>query len=219
MIRTPIAFSVNALTARNLNAYDHLISYGPHIQCVRWKRKPIWLPTAKTKVFRVPTRPVIPEEDVLELKRLYNNYRTLTKSLMAFFIEKEKERAMTCDEATLKANAEKDFEICNYLNDQWNLRIAALREERLTNERKNRKEVIATKVQEKKERDLKIQERVDSEIKKAKEMAPTFITPENIDTAILQALENIVDHNVAIDIHGNLYKGESEQVASSKASN
>lgn len=219
MIRTPIAFSVNALTVRNLNAYDHLISYGPHIQCVRWKRKPIWLPTAKTKIFRVPTRPVIPEEDTLELKRLYNNYRTLMKSLKSFFIEKEKVRAVSMDEDVVKANAEKDFEICSYMNDKWNLHVAALRDKRLAEERENRKQVIATKVQEKKERDLRIQEQVDLEIRTVKELAPTFITSENIDEAILRALENVVDHNAAIDTHGNVYKEEPKQVPSSKVTN
>ncbi|XP_076759760.1 mitochondrial ribosomal protein S26 [Xylocopa sonorina] len=217
MIRTPIAFSVNALTVRNLNAYDHLTSYGPHIQCVRWRRKPIWLPTAKTKVFRVPTRPVIPEEDKLELKRLYNNYRTLMKSLKSFFIEQEKQRAITLDENIIKEKAEKDFEICNYINNNWNLRVAALRDERLAKEREIRKEEIAAKVQAKKERDLRLQEQVDIEIKKAKEVASTLITSENIDEAILQALENVVDHNAAIDIHGEFYNKKPKQVAYSKA--
>lgn len=73
---------LSTLTVRNLNVYDHLISNGPCIQCVRWKRKPIWLPTAKSKIFRVPERPVIPIEDYCELKRLFNNYRTIMKSLM-----------------------------------------------------------------------------------------------------------------------------------------
>lgn len=75
-------FNINTLTVRNLNVYDHLISNGPYIQCVRWKRKPIWLPTAKSKMYKIPQRPVIPIEDQCELKRLFNNYRTIMKSLM-----------------------------------------------------------------------------------------------------------------------------------------
>lgn len=82
MIRPSVALSINTLTVRNLNAYDHIISNGPHIQCVRWKRKPIWLPTAKSKLFRIPNRPVIPIEEYNELKRLHNNYKTLMKSVM-----------------------------------------------------------------------------------------------------------------------------------------
>lgn len=80
MIRSSL-LGVSTLTVRNLNGYDHLICNGHRIQSVRWKRKPIWLPTAKSKVFRVPQRPVIPTEDKLELQRLHNNYRTLMKSL------------------------------------------------------------------------------------------------------------------------------------------
>lgn len=69
------------LAIRNLGGYDHLISQLPSIQCVRWKRKPQWLGTAKTKIFRVPVKPQIPIEEVLELRRLYNYYRTNMKSL------------------------------------------------------------------------------------------------------------------------------------------
>lgn len=72
---------VNTLTMGTTGLYETFIPNSVYTQCVRWKRKPIWLPTAKTKVFRVPKRPVIPIEDSLELKRLYNNYRTYMTSL------------------------------------------------------------------------------------------------------------------------------------------
>ncbi|XP_017882691.1 probable 28S ribosomal protein S26, mitochondrial [Ceratina calcarata] len=214
MIRTSMVFSANALTVRNLNAYDHLITNGPRIQCVRWKRKPIWLPTAKSKVFRVPTRPVIPEEDYNELKRLHNNYRTQMKSILNFFEEQEEIRKQNFDEATVNANIEKDFEICSYLNNTWNEQSAMLRTKRLAVERERRFKEIDEKLEAKAIRDKQIQIRVDTEIKKAKEQAPTFITQENIDEAIRKALETVVDHNVAIDIHGNPYKDKPENVSS-----
>lgn len=51
-------------------------------QTIRWwKRKPMWLPIAKTKKFRIPRVPVIPDEDKFELKYLHNNYRTLARSV------------------------------------------------------------------------------------------------------------------------------------------
>ena len=69
------------LTARYV--YSH-ISFSPNSvfeQSLRWKRKPIWLPTAKSKMFKVPPRPVIPEEEAVEIKRLFNQYRTAVKSV------------------------------------------------------------------------------------------------------------------------------------------
>lgn len=45
------------------------------VQCVRWRRKPRWIPTAKSKMFRVPERKVQDEHEKVELLRLHNNYR------------------------------------------------------------------------------------------------------------------------------------------------
>ncbi|XP_006617056.1 probable 28S ribosomal protein S26, mitochondrial [Apis dorsata] len=211
MIRPPVLLNTNALTVRNLNVYDHLISNGSYIQCVRWKRKPIWLPTAKSKIFRVPQRPIIPIEDQCELKRLFNNYRTLMKSLMSFFVEKEEEKKKNLEFDTVKINIEKDFEICSNINNQWNKEIAMIRQKRLNQERTYRIQEIHKKLKEKKERDLKMQEIIDANIKKVKEEAATFITSKNIDEAILNALENIIDHNIAIDRDGNFYKNEPKK--------
>lgn len=146
----------------------------------------------------------------------YNNYIPLVSS--TFFIEKEQERAMDLDVDVVKANAKKDFEICSYSNDIWNQQVAAMRRERLAKERTARISEISTKLDVKTRRDSRHQRKVDSEIRKAKEEAPTFITAENIDVAIEYALENIVNRNSAIDIKGNLYKDEAKTVESSTTS-
>ncbi|CAK9824720.1 Probable 28S ribosomal protein S26, mitochondrial [Anthophora retusa] len=206
MMRSSIIHGAKTLTVQNLRAYDHLIFHGPCIQSVRWKRKPIWLPTAKSKLFRIPPPPVPRPEEYEELKRLHNNYRTLMKSLRQFFIDYEAKKVQVFSEKFVKHNAEEDFKICSYINDIWNKEVAALREQRLATERKLRVEEINMKVKEKAIRDLNIQERVDAEIRKAKEEAVTFITQDNIDEAIKNTLETIVDHNFAIDSNGNFYK-------------
>jgi hypothetical protein len=46
------------------------------VQCVRWKRKPRWLPVAKSKLFRIPQRPEIDASEESELRRLHDRYRT-----------------------------------------------------------------------------------------------------------------------------------------------
>lgn len=51
------------------------------VQFVRWRRKPRWLPVAKSKLFRIPERPRIPEDEANELRRLNNNYNTLVRSV------------------------------------------------------------------------------------------------------------------------------------------
>lgn len=45
------------------------------LEFVRWRRKPRWLPTAKSKMFRVPERKEQTEEEKAELLRLHNNYK------------------------------------------------------------------------------------------------------------------------------------------------
>lgn len=125
----------------------------------------------------------------------------------------------TLDAHVVEENMKKDFEVCSYLNDIWNKEVAAVRKERLANERKNRREEIAMKLKEKQDRDLQIQKLVDAEIRKAKEESSTFITPKNIDKTIDDALETIVDHNAAIDLNGNFYKDEPKTSVSLNANN
>jgi len=79
-MQTMRIINVNALTMGTAGLCETFIPNSIYTQCVRWKRKPIWLPTAKSKMFRVPKRPVIPIEEQLELQRLYNNYKTYMTS-------------------------------------------------------------------------------------------------------------------------------------------
>ncbi|XP_076678130.1 mitochondrial ribosomal protein S26 [Andrena cerasifolii] len=205
--------SASSLTIRHLRAYDYLISNGPHVQCVRWKQKPIWLPTAKSKLYRIPKVPVIPQEEVEELKRIHNYYRTHMTSLRSHFIRMESANRIKFDPVTVRALAAKDFDKCNEINEQWNKEVAEEREQRLAKQREVRIKEIMLKLEAKRERDLELRSRVDAEIKKAKEEASTFITPENIDKAIENALKNIVNHNVAIDINGNFYTDDYTEVS------
>lgn len=50
-------------------------SSGFALEFVRWRRKPRWLPTAKSKLFRVPERKQQSPEEKAELLRLHNNYK------------------------------------------------------------------------------------------------------------------------------------------------
>ncbi|XP_003704767.1 mitochondrial ribosomal protein S26 [Megachile rotundata] len=210
---------LNVLTIRNLNAYDCLTFNGTQIQSVRWKRKPIWLPTAKSKLFRVPQKKHLPEDEMRELKRLFNNYRTQCNSLLKYFHIKYRDSIQCLDTQVIENNIKKDFEMSSYINDRWNEHVAALREQRLAKERKQRKEEIREKVKAKEERELKLQELIDTQVKKAKEEAPTFITRENIDEAIENALKTIVDHNAALDPKGRFHKNIPENSVSSNVMN
>jgi len=80
MIRAAQITNANTLTSI-IGFSESFIPNSVYTQCIRWKRKPIWLPTAKSKLFRVPKRPETPIEEQEEIKRLYNHYRTYMSSI------------------------------------------------------------------------------------------------------------------------------------------
>ncbi|KAK9869910.1 hypothetical protein WA026_003626 [Henosepilachna vigintioctopunctata] len=98
---------------------------------VRWRRnprKPIWKGTAKSKIFRVPPRPNIPEEERLEITRLYNKYRTEVKSINNYLTSKYNVENQQEDDKDLKQKQfEADLAACMKLNDEWNAKQKILR--------------------------------------------------------------------------------------------
>lgn len=177
-------------------------------QSVRWyprkPRKPRWMGTAKSKLFRVPTRPQIPIEEEVELKRLYNHYRTAQKSISQFLTAKySKDLLAPADTQLLKAAYEEDFVRCTEINDRWNAEVRVLREARVAEElnaaiehAKNRKAELEAK------NEQKLRE-ADEIVRQEKAKVHTFITRETLDDVIEKAISNPIDYNFAIDLEGN----------------
>lgn len=65
-----LKFSLNYASSNVYNMSCAAIN----IQSVRW-RKPRWLPMAKSRVFKVSERHVLPKDEDEEWKRLNNIYR------------------------------------------------------------------------------------------------------------------------------------------------
>lgn len=103
------------------------------VQCAEAHRKPRWLPVAKSKIYRIPKRPVVSEEERLELLRLHNNYKTQMRSIRRFYHEemiKEKStRESASSEMSQRLEAE-EWNRCVELNEKWNSQVAMEREER-----------------------------------------------------------------------------------------
>ncbi|XP_032456539.1 probable 28S ribosomal protein S26, mitochondrial [Nasonia vitripennis] len=190
-----------------------------YAQSLRWKRKPIWLPTAKTKIFRVPPRPVIPKEEELEILRLYNNYRTYYRSVRKYMVQITKQNEIQLDHSVIEKAEEDDYIKCMELNEEWNKKIAAERKVRLQNEMEARR-LRALQTIEYKEEKMK-QKRLHAleKIKEAKLLAPTLITRDNIDQAIEEALANVVNHNKALDASGNWHTKLSGATTVKKSEN
>ncbi|KAL5233426.1 hypothetical protein ACI65C_000836 [Semiaphis heraclei] len=177
-------------------------------QPVRYTRKPRWLPKAPSKMFRVPVRPQISTDERNELFRLFTNYRTTMKSIQKQ-LEYELETSYTGQEV-LQEIANKEEMLwakCMDINDNWNAEVALDREQRLANEREARREEILAQLIEKEEEKQKKLEAIEEIIRLEKEKSKTYITIENIDEAIEKALDHVVDHKYALDLAGNIFKG------------
>lgn len=177
------------------------------LQTVRW-RKPRWLPPAKSKMFKVPPRVTVPEEEEIEMKRLYNIYRTQVKAVRRH-LRDQFLRTSDTSEMAVKQSAEEEAEhqyLMEY-NHQENLRVAALREERVKMEFEAdlarievSREKLAKKTLEAEEEALRI-------ITETQELVKTFIKQEDLEKAIETALANPVDYNYAIDQEGHIFRG------------
>ncbi|CAG9568374.1 unnamed protein product [Danaus chrysippus] len=178
-------------------------------------RKPRWEPVAKSKIYRIPKRPEISEEERLELLRINNNYKTQMRAIRRFYHEEMMRELSSLksasSEMSQKLEAE-EWEKCVHLNEEWNKEVAAEREQRRKIELAAMEEYTLKRMEEKdKEMREKI-EKASAEIRLQKELSATFITPDNLEAAIDAALANPIDYNFAIDLKGNHFYGRDTPI-------
>ncbi|KAM7358244.1 mitochondrial ribosomal protein S26 [Cochliomyia hominivorax] len=182
------------------------------LEFVRWRRKPRWLPTAKSKMFRVPERKEQSPEEKAELLRLHNNYKTQLRSVRQYLREENQRLDETSSAGHFVLTAEQEeaeFQRCLRENEKWNQEIALIREQRLAREREEKAKYVEERLRLAREREEERMEKIEALVKKEKELSKTFITRENLELAIEQALANPVDYNFSIDLHGNIYRGRT----------
>ncbi|XP_012268621.2 probable 28S ribosomal protein S26, mitochondrial [Athalia rosae] len=178
------------------------------VQSVRWWRKPRWVPMAKSKIFRIPERPKIPVDEQLELKRLHDIYKTHVRSIRRHIRDMIGSSVVKLDEELHLKEEQEDFERCWKINEDWNAARAKEREVRLAEEWKIRSEqILETMVIKDQYRKDKL-ETIEEKVKQLKEASKHFITADNIDQAIEDALDNPVNYNWAMDSAGTIYRGK-----------
>ncbi|XP_053694718.1 probable 28S ribosomal protein S26, mitochondrial [Sabethes cyaneus] len=191
-----------------------------HTTATRYRRKPRWLGTAKSKLFRVPERPKQAPEERAELQRLYNNYHTQIKAVRRFLID-EVEALKLVSRAGLilqtPEEEEAEWEQAQKINEEWNRKIAQQRDQRLAIEREEKTKYVLERLMAKEQREKEQMEQVEEQVRQAKEAVKSFITRENIDQAIENALVQPKSYNFALDLEGNIHRGNegSEQHTSS----
>lgn len=173
-----------------------------NFQSVRY-RKPSWLPRAKSKMFKVVPRRVIPIEEELELRRLHNIYRTRVKSIRAYLELqwKEKPQENVGHDAEMR-KFEQDFQRSLLINKEWSEELKPERESFFANELQNKLDFELKRVEERKAKEQAELEDIEALVREVKADSKGFITADNIDESIDKVLESHEDYNYAINLKG-----------------
>ncbi|TDG99171.1 hypothetical protein EPR50_G00208720 [Perca flavescens] len=167
-------------------------------------------PVAKSKEGRIKVPPPVDPVEMVVLKERYTEYQMMMRALRLEFKEevlrkKYEEETGSLAEERARQEAEEHRALMAF-NNQENLRMLKLRILRIQKEKEEaeRKKVEAA-IQREQEQQESIKEK-ERDILKLQEEAKNFITLENLDQRIEEALDNPKNYNFAIDKEGRVVK-------------
>ncbi|XP_051508076.1 28S ribosomal protein S26, mitochondrial-like [Myxocyprinus asiaticus] len=167
-------------------------------------------PKAKSKLGRIKTPPPVDPVEMVVLKERFTEYNLIVRALRLEFKEemlrkRYEEEVGSLAEERAKQEAEEHRSLMAW-NDAENLRLRKIREQRVQKEaeimEQKRREAAILRQQEL-ENYIKEKEK---EILQLQEEAKNFITLENLDQRIQEALDNPKNYNFAIDKEGRVVK-------------
>ncbi|KAK2826709.1 hypothetical protein Q5P01_020923 [Channa striata] len=167
-------------------------------------------PVAKSKAGRVKVPPPVDPVEMVALKERYTEYQMIVRALRLEFKEevlrkKYQEETGSLAEERARQEAEEHQALMAW-NNAENLRVLRVRMMRIEKEREaaERKKLEAAIQREEEHKEfLKEKER---EILQLQEEAKNFITMENLDQRIEEALDNPKNYNFAVDKEGRAVK-------------
>ncbi|KAM9341380.1 small ribosomal subunit protein mS26 [Symphorus nematophorus] len=167
-------------------------------------------PVAKSKEGRIKVPPPVDPVEMVVLRERYTEYQLIVRALRLEFKEavlrkKYEEETGSLAEERVRQDAEEHRALMAW-NDQENLRLLKLRILRIQKEKEEaeRRQVEAALKREREQLEL-IKEK-EREILQLQEDAKNFITLENLDQRIDEALDNPRNYNFAIDKEGRVVK-------------
>lgn len=167
-------------------------------------------PVAKSKQGRIKVPPPVDPVEMVVLKERYTEYQMIMRALRLEFKEellrkKYEEETGSLAEERARQEAEEHRALMAW-NNQENLRLLQVRVLRIQKEKEEaeRKKVEAA-IQREQEQQEFITEK-EKEVLKLQEDVKNFITLENLDQRIEEALDNPKNYNFAIDKEGRLVK-------------
>lgn len=178
-------------------------------------RKPIWMPTAPSKLFRMSVleRKFYDADEVEQIRKLNSVYNAQMESIGKFMLREFYEPASKAggipaefleverkeDELIFKENDEINAAIAKQKEEFFNKRIRDL-EDKVMEEKFSREELV-----------IQASQQVDDYIKKHKDNPESCLTPENFETVISKAMENPTSYEFCIDKSGRIYSAEEQK--------
>ncbi|XP_026196112.1 28S ribosomal protein S26, mitochondrial [Anabas testudineus] len=167
-------------------------------------------PIAKSKEGRVKVPPPVDPVEMVVLKERFTEYQTIMRALRLEFKEevlrrKYEEETGSLAEERLRQEAEEHRALMAFNNEE-NLRMLQVRMMRIKkeNEEAERRKLEAA-IQREQEQQEFIKEK-EKEILLLQEDVKNFITLENLDERIEEALDNPKNYNFAVDKEGRIVK-------------
>lgn len=167
-------------------------------------------PVAKSKEGRIKTPPPVDPVEMVVLRERYSEYNLIMTALRMDFTEEVLRKKYEAETGSLVAErARKEIEEHRALmawNKEENERMLQLRLQRVQKEKEEaeRKALEAALKREQKQQEfIKIKE---EEVMQLQEDAKHFITLENLDQRIDEALDNPKNYNFAINKSGQIIK-------------
>ncbi|VDO78452.1 unnamed protein product [Soboliphyme baturini] len=172
--------------------------------------KPPIVPPAKSKRYRVVHVKWQESQDVEELVWRRHAYYDALKSIRRYYQEQLNLGTKTSAETkNYELQDEEEFQQLLLENDQINRQQAELRKARQKAELNEVNEQLSRLIKDHVERTSDSRRLHEAEVLEMIEKSKDFVTAENLEEKINEALENPVDFNFAVDLSGNVYTGKA----------
>jgi len=176
---------------------------------LRWKkepkRKPRYLPMAQSKVFVIPEKMYVPPDEQQLADDLKEEYYRHLNSLRKQF-QDEIKQLPSKEEIILamKKEEKEEFKLLLEENKKENERIKKIREETLEKEFQENQIQLLQMEEERLQILQEAKQRVEEIVKAEKEKSKGYITLENIDQAIENAIDNPININFTLNLDGTV---------------
>lgn len=175
---------------------------------VRYARKPIWMPTARSKLFRIAEHTFYSPEEIEQIKTLDNAYKAQEESIKEFMKHEfyiPATQAGGLPMGFVKKESEYNKKLLEE-NDRENAKIAEQKEQFLNQRFKDLEGKVLEYKFQREENFLKMAAKVDEYIIEKKADGKSFVTPENFESIVEEAMAKPINHEFCIDRRGRIYK-------------